>query len=251
MKETMNVTRFTISMTDCVLTEKSIGIAEPANIKDTVWFRNAIENAQLDALILRANDKIESIEKRMDKMQESDKFDRTKFAVLESDRDSWYGMVHTLESKKHSGIEYEHTIAHAVSYALFSCERGTKKDTRIPFGMYAGYRIARDLLKTGSLSDKSDKLQELTDMVRNAMNALVANDDNPELTKKFTARVNLAMTRNLCYTLVGKFNYSKSGINITVYDEREFARQAILMCLEKTFRFTDIVKSTANTYTEF
>ena len=251
MKETMNVTRYTVTLSTCVLTAKAIGIATPANVKDLTWYRQAIENAEIDALADIISDRIETVSKQIMSAQDSEKFDRDRVEALETKRDALSALWQNIEARRHDGVEYKHTIAHAVAYTLFSVMRGTKNSSIVPAGMYQGYTLARDLLKTGNLTDKSKGLQELANIVRDSMNKFIENDSaNADLTKKFTTRVNLDMVRNLCYTIVGKYNYSKSGIKITVYDEREFCRQAFLMCLEKTFKFTDIIKVNVPTYSE-
>lgn len=251
MKETMNVTRFTVTFSTCVLTVKTVGIATPANVKDLTWYRHAIENAELDALSDVVADRIETVNTQIMNVQASEKFDRDRVDTLESKRDTLSALWQNIEARKHDGVEYKHTIAHAVAYTLFGVMRGTKNSSVVPAGMYQGYTLARDLLKTGNLTDKSKGLQELANIVRDSMNKFIENDStNADLTKKFTARVNLDMVRNLCYTIIGKYNYSKSGIKISVYDEREFCRQAFLMCLEKTFKFTDVVKVNVPTYSE-
>ena len=251
MKETMNVTRYTVTLSTCVLTTKAIGIATPTNVKDLTWYRYAIENAEIDALADIISNRIETVSKQIMSAQDSEKFDRDRVEALETKRDALSALWQNIETRRHDGVEYKHTIAHAVAYTLFSVMRGTKNSSVIPAGMYQGYTLARDLLKTGNLTDKSKGLQELANIVRDSMNKFIENDSaNADLTKKFTARVNLDMVRNLCYTIVGKYNYSKSGIKISVYDDREFCRQAFLMCLEKTFKFTDIVKVNVPTYSE-
>ena len=251
MKETINVTRYTVTLSTCVLTTKAIGIATPANVKDLTWYRHAIENAEIDTLADIISNRIETVSKQIMSAQDSEKFDRDRVEALETKRDALNALWQNIETRRHDGIEYKHTIAHAVAYTLFSVIRGTKNSSVVPAGMYQGYTLARDLLKTGNLTDKSKGLQELANIVRDSMNKFIENDSaNSDLTKKFTARVNLDMVRNLCYTIVGKYNYSKSGIKISVYDEREFCRQAFLMCLEKTFKFTDIVKVNVPTYSE-
>lgn len=249
MKEQMKVTRYSVDWKKAGFTKSVLSIARPANIIDIDTCINAIEECQIDAWIKAIMEKVIAKSVQIEKFQSANSFNRDRMAELEKERDELTILYKAMQDEK-TNTPYEHTIAHAVAYVLFPVCRGSKHHTITPAGLSRCYIDARDLLKTGFLTDKSEGLQELTNNLRDSVNRFIENDKDNDMCKNFKARVNLEMTRNLCYTIIGKYNFSRSGIKVPVYDEREFSKQVLLMCLEKTFKFTDIVKVKTDTHEE-
>lgn len=249
MKEQMKVTRYSVDWKKAGFTKSELSIARPANVIDIDTCIKAIEDCQIDAWLKAIEEKAIAKSVQIEKYQNANSFNRDHMKELEQERDELTILYKAMQDEK-TDTPYEHTIAHAVAYVLFPICRGSKHHTITPAGLSRCYVDARDLLKTGSLTDKSKGLQELTNNVRDAVNRFVENDKNNDMAKAFKARVNLEMTRNLCYTIIGKYNFSRSGIKASVYDEREFSKQVLLMGLEKTFKFTDIIKAKTDTHDE-
>lgn len=247
MKLSMNFRNFTVNDSARIICKKTV-IARPANVVNAETFGAMIENATIDRCIDYCVDKSIALRALADETKNDDT--RARRIALADEFDA---NVDALKKERNDDApDYEHTLAQAVAYTLNTKMRGTKADTRTYTGFYEAFDMARDLARRGATSNKA--IQPLADALRKALNTAIENDGNgDDITKRFKARVNVDMARNLIYGAgYEKYgNMSRAGIPIHTMDIREFTVQALNMCFEKTFDFTDVKRLRASSRTEF
>lgn len=234
MKKTMTINYATVSATATV-TAKTRVIARPANVLNIDMFKAQVENA----IYARVMDMCGHMSAAwLDKAETTKNIDTEKNARDMSARfDAAYTAV---KAMYHNDVpDFRHTIAHVVAYTLFPAMRGSKTDIRVFSGFFDAYHMAQDIAR-GSMSDKA--IAPLAKALRDAMNTAIANDGNDGCTKRFKARVNNDMARNLVHGagFVHTSTISRNGQRVHVMTAQEFTVEAMNMCLLKTFDYTDI-----------
>lgn len=235
MKKTMTINYATVTA-NATVTARTRAIACPANILNIDMFKAQVENA----IYARVIDMCGHMSAQwLDKAETTKNMDTEKNARDMSARfDAAYA---TVKAMYHNDIpDYKHTIAHVVAYTLFPAMRGSKSDIRVFSGFFDAYHMAQDIAR-GSMSDKA--VAPLATALREAMNTAITNDgNNDNISKRFKARVNNDMARNLIHGagFVRTSTISRNGQNTHVMTAQEFTVQAMNMCLLKTFDYTDI-----------
>lgn len=218
-------------------------IARPANVVNTDDFTAQVENAILNRAIEYCVKESITLREAADATKNDDTRAR-KIALANEFDDN----VVSLRAMVHDNVaDYHHTIAEVVAYTCNTMLRGTKSDTRVYSGFYDCFDMARDLARKGSTSNKA--VQPLADALREALNKAVENDGNGDnVSKRFKARVNVDMARNLVFGAgyIKTGHIGANGFPIHHMDVREFTCQALNMCLEKTFDFHDVKRLRAN-----
>lgn len=230
------------------VTCKSVTIARPANVIDCAVFTAQIENAIIDRNIELCVSDSMTLREQADETKNDER--RARLVTLADEFDD---NVTSLKAMRHDDIpEYHHTIAEVVAYTECTAMRGTKNDSRVYKGFYDCFDMARELGRKGTTSNKA--VQPLADALREALNTAIENDGNgDDITKRFKARVNVDMAKNLVFGagFVRTGKLGRAGFPIHHMDVREFTCQALNMCLAKTFDFTDIKKLTPAKRNEF
>lgn len=235
MKKAMTINYATVSATATV-TAKTRVIACPANVVNVDTFKAQVENA----IFARVMDMCGHMSAQwLDKAETTKNMDTEKNARDMSARfDTAYA---TVKAMYHNDApDFRHTIAHVVAYTLFPAMRGSKTDIRVFSGFFDAYHMAQDIAR-GSMSNKA--IEPFATALRDAMNKAIANDGNGDnVTKRFKARVNNDMARNLIHGagFVRTSTISRSGQRVHVMTAQEFTVEAMNMCLLKTFDYTDI-----------
>ncbi len=205
----------------------------PANVTDCEMFKQAMIITQFNACILQIESEYKKILDELDlniRDYERDKLNERAYKLKEAYRNACYDRMIALDGKE---IETKNTIAEIMSFVVFPCCKGNKRN---PVNLENASHIYQSALETRcSMSDKT--VDDFRKKVKGFMDLHTSADADCGFAKSFENRITRESGRELLYGCLGvELKYSNHGIVSNGYNFQEFTEQIVLSCLKKTYK---------------